>query len=508
MRFNILIGGKAGQGVNLLADTLSRALISRGYNVFNSREYDSVIRGGHNYNIISASDKLLASNSSGIDILACLDENTEKMHKSRLNKRALVLKFQASKGNMFYAGALFKILGIDFSTLESELKHLKNFEQNMRDARQGYGSEKRTFNMPKLAADKKLRFASGSLAVAEASAKSGLEYYYAYPMTPATPVLMELAQMQLQKNSRHLTIELENEIAVINAAVGSSLTGAKAMCGTSGGGFDLMTEALSLCGQAEIPLVVYLAQRPGPSTGLATYTSQGDLNVARHAGHGEFSRIVLTPGNAKEAISATTEAFYLSQKFRIPVIILSDKHLAESKYTFIDNAKILECKNSITKPERFNSYEHEPKTGIATDNPRIIIKNFKRRLRKQIAIEKEAAKFKQFKIHGRENSKNLIVGWGSTKGAILDAITYNNLDAKFLQILYIEPFSRKIAKEIKKHKDKSKIFVIENNATSPLSNLIAEKAGIFIENKNKILKYDGRAFLSDELAAEIKKKMK
>src|SRR3989338_4465799 len=134
-------------------------------------------------------------------------------------------------------------------------------------------------------------------------------------MTPSTPVLIELAQKQYENN--FLVLELENEIAVINAAIGSAMTGAKSMIGTSGGGFDLMTEALSLTGIAEVPLVIYLAQRPGPGTGAATYTAQGDLNIARHAGHGEFQRVVLAPGNPKECEELASYAFYFSQRFKI-----------------------------------------------------------------------------------------------------------------------------------------------------------------------------------------------
>lgn len=503
MQFNILIGGKAGQGPNTLADVVSKGIITKGYNVFNSREYQSIIRGGHSYNIVSFSNLPLASNHKSIDILVCLDENTEKIHKDKLNKKALILKDH--KNNMFFAGALFKILDLDFKVLEQELKQLKrNFEQNMKNAKQGYASEKRSLKIEKIMQKKPLSFMSGSEAIAQASVKSGLDIYYSYPMTPATLVMMEITQLMKNKENKHLAIELEGEIAVINAAIGSSIVGAKSMVGTSGGGFDLMTEALSLCGQAEVPLVVYLASRPGPSTGMPTYTSQGDLNLARHSGHGEFSRVVLTPGDAKEAIQLTTEAFYLSQKFRIPVIILGDKHLAESKYTFIDNVKILESKGSVKIGKRFNSYEHDLNTGIATDDIEIANKNFERRIRKQKEIEKECLKFQQFKIHGKKESKNLVIGWGSTKGAILDAITYNNLDCKFIQLLYIEPFSSLIKKELEKV---SKIIIIENNSTSPLSSLIAEKTGTFIEDKNKILKYDGRPFFSDELAEEIKKRL-
>jgi len=509
MKLNILVGGKAGQGPNIVSEIICRGIIAKGYNVFNSREYGSLIRGGHNYNLISVSEKPIASNfsDSNIDILVCLDENTENIHKESLNKKGIVLKPVAEKGNMFYAGEVFKILDLDFKILEQELKKLaKGFEQNLKDAKEGYNKEKRRLLFPKIKRYKEIEFMSGSEAIAQATVKSGLDFYYSYPMTPATPVMEEIAQMQKEPKSKHIAIELEGEIAVINAALGSAIVGAVSMIGTSGGGFDLMTEALSLAGMAEIPIVIYLAQRPGPSTGMPTYTSQGDLNVARFGGHGEFTRVVIAPGDAKEAIQATTEALFISQKFRIPVIVLGDKHLAESKYSFINNVKIIETKSSIKPGERFNSYEHEPKTAITTDKQDLVNKNFERRIAKQKGIEEFLSKNSQeFKIHGKEDSKNLIVGWGSTKGAILDAITYNQLDAKFLQIIYIEPFSEKLKQEIKKHKPEN-IIVVENNASSQLSKLIAEKTCISV--KNKILRYDGRPFLSDELSKELKRRLR
>jgi 2-oxoglutarate ferredoxin oxidoreductase subunit alpha len=277
------------------------------------------------------------------------------------------------------------------------------------------------------------------------------------------------------------------------------MTGAKTMIGTSGGGFDLMTEGLSLAGIADIPLVVYLASRPGPSTGVATYTGQGDLELARHAGHGEFVRMVLAPGDAEECQEITSQAFYFSQKFGIPIIVLSDKHLAESIYTTKNKPNIIRSKKS-TSLIRHNSYEKD-EFGCATEDAEKIIKSVDKRLKKQKEVEKEAEKFEGFKVFGK-NSKNVIVSWGSPKGAILDAI--KSLNCKFIQILYLEPFSTKIKKEL----EGKNIILIENNATGPLAKLIAEKTGIFIEDKNKILRYDGRPFLSDELNKEIKKRLK
>jgi 2-oxoglutarate ferredoxin oxidoreductase subunit alpha len=424
---------------------------------------------------------------------------------------------------MYYAGALFKLLGIGFDVLEKELKKLHKFDENMKDAKGGFDAEKRkitTVNAGRKIKD--LVLMNGSKAMALSAIKSGLDIYYAYPMTPATPLMMELGTLTLDSarqnasKSQFKVIEVENEIAVALAGVGSSVVGKRVMAGTSGGGFDLMTETMSFAAMAEVPLVFYLSQRPGPGTGVATYTSQGDLNMALHSGHGEFFRMVLAPGDNEESMKLTNDAFYFSQKYKIPSIVLNDKHLAEAKSLF-DEKKVLkgikEIKSGVKAGERFNSYEMDgKKENIATEDTDVIKANFEARIKKQKEIEREcegalrgsALMSRMFKIYGNQNSKNLVLGWGSTKGAILDAISDGKLDAKFLQVLYMNPFSDKIKDEIKKSK---KVIVVENNSESPLSRLIAEKTGFIVEDKNKILRYDGRPFFSDELSGEIRRRI-
>lgn len=506
VKYTIVFGGKAGQGPNILSEMVSVGLMNKGYYIFYSRDYQSLIRGGHNFNTLTFSDKPIHSNNSKIDMLICLDEETKKIHGEKLNKKTIILD-GAEHGNMFFAGEIYKILEIDFKILENELKKLKHLEENLMDAKKGYDSEKRNlkiFNKKELS---NKYFMNGSQALAMGAINSGLDFYYAYPMTPATPVMMELGTMQLDKENKHKVIELENEIAVILGAMGSSVIGKKSMIGTSGGGFDLMTESLSFAGQAEIPLVIYLSQRPGPGTGVATHSSQGDLNLALHSGHGEFQRIVIAPSDNSESQEAINKAFYLSQKFRIPAIVLGDKHLAESKEIMQDKPKIIQVKNSITSPGRFNSYEHDrSKNFIATEDTAVIKANFDRRIKKQKEIDKEVEKFETYKIYGNNNSKNLILFFGSVKGAILDALEDEKINARAMQILFVEPFSQKAIKEIRNHK--GKILVVENNSTAQLARLIAEKTGIIIEDRNKILRYEGRPFFSDELAEEIKRRLK
>ena len=426
-----------------------------------------------------------------MDIIVALDDKTIDLHKSKLKKKGILLK--NSTDNMYFLGKLFKILGLDFKLFENHIKILKNFDVNLESSKQGYDEEKNIMNLKKLKG--KAKFISGSNATALGSIKSGLDVYYSYPMTPATPLLFELAPKQIE--NKFITLELENEISVINAAVGSAITGAKAMCGTSGGGFALMTETISLAGQAEIPLVIYLAQRPGPATGMPTYTAQGYLHFARHAGHWEFPKFIVAPGDPLECQELVSQCFYFSQKFKIPTILLSDKHLSESFYS-INKIPIITKSQKTTSLKRFNSYEHD-KDGNVIEESKDVIKTFDNRLKKYYDIEKESKKFKTYKTYGK--SKNIILGWGSTKGAILDAM--ERLDCKFIQLLYLDPFPKEIFKELKNAK---KVIVIENNSTSQLSELIAEKTGFLI--KDKILRYDGMPFYCNELKEELIKRLK
>lgn len=495
-RYNILFGGPAGTGPNVLTHLVGMALVNQGYYVFYSRDYQSLIRGGHNFNVLTFSEEPVYSNDSKIDILVCLDENAEKLHLKKLKKGGVILK--SSNENMYYAGRIFKLLCMNFGILDNELKKLgeKRYAENIKFAKQGYDDEKK--NICRIInQNKKFNFINGSQGISEGAIKSGLDIYYAYPMTPATPVLMELAEKS--SGNKIKVIELENEIAVANAGVGSAITGALTMVGTSGGGFDLMTETLSLTGIAGVPLVFYLSQRPGPGTGVATYTAQGDLNIARHAGHGEFNRVIVAPGDPLESEELVNQAFYFSQKFKVPSIVVSDKHLGESFYSLSEKPKIVAVSKN-TKLERYNSYEVDS-SGSATEDAEIINKNIEKRLKIGDKIKKEVKKFSQYSVYGCKNSKNVVVAWGSTKGAILDSI--KDLDCGFLQIKYIEPFPVGIEKEL----EGKNIILVENNSTGQLGNLIREKTGIKIKDKNKILRYDGRPFLKDELEKEILKRI-
>ncbi|MFH1802294.1 MAG: 2-oxoacid:acceptor oxidoreductase family protein [archaeon] len=508
MRLNIVIGGRAGQGINLVSGIVSNVLAQQGYYTFNYRDYPSIIRGGHNFNILSVSDEQIESHESKIDGIVAMDDLTLKIHKKELKKDGFAIapdkyvEFGINL-NVALAGALIKILGIEKSVLEEKVKQTikKNPEESLKAANFGFDSVEKKFSLTKL--KHKLTIQSGSEAIAQGAINSHIDAYIAYPMTPATPVLHILSSKQ--EKYGHIVFQPEGEIAVANMALASSFAGARTMIGSSGGGFDLMTEALSLQGISEIPLVVYLSSRVGPGTGIPTYTMQGDLDIALRAGHGEFPRIVIAPGTPQEATEKTNECFYFSEKFGALSILLSDKHLGESEFSFIDQTKKplkIEIKRKVPGETivKATSYEHDD-FGNTTESAELAIKKADIRLKKYDEIKKACNKFEMIKVHGKKDSKNLIIGWGSTAGAIKDAI--KGLDAKFLQVIYMKPLSDEIKKEIEKAK---KIILVENNLTGQLGRLLREKTGISI--KKRILKYDGRPFFSDELNALIKKELK
>lgn len=504
MRLNIIIGGAAGQGINKVSEIVANVLNKYGYFTFNYRDYQSLIQGGHNFNVLSVSDIQIESQEANADILAALDERTIKTHSQALKKNGILIKSDQFKNegrnlNIILAGALIKILGIPIEELENEIKsEFKKSEEAVLSAKKGYNSQETIYGLKKLKNSPTVL--SGSQAIAIGAINSGLNLYIAYPMTPATNAMHELAKNQLKNNL--MVFQAENEIAAVNMAIGASFAGAKVMTGTSGGGFDLMSEALSLQGTSEIPLTVYLSSRVGPGTGAPTYTAQSDLDIALRAGHGEFPRFILAPGNPTELIEKTSEALYLSEKFRALSIILSDKHLSESEFCSTEKPaktpkfEIIRALPGQTLVKN-SSYESD-KLGNSTESYVLTENNANARCKKYEDAKKFIEKnFEMIKIHGKKKSKNLIIGWGSTSGAIKDAI--KDLDAKFLQVLYCKPLSRQIKKEIQKANN---VILVECNVTGQLGRLIREKTGIKIENR--LLKYNGRPFHSDELNKLLK----
>jgi len=339
-------------------------------------------------------------------------------------------------------------------------------------------------------------------------------------------ITIDTAQIFFRTEKRQYTIiDAPGHVEFVkNMITGASYVGVRAMTATSGGGFCLMSEGLGLAAMTENPIVVVLAQRPGPSTGLATYTSQGDLRFAIHSSQGEFPRFVVAPGDIDDCYEVTAQAFNLAEKFQIPAIIIVDKYLTESSSSIeefkpvkIDRGKVLDnadsnyqryadaangisprafpgTKNVVVKS---NSTEHDP-TGYSTDDPEIVNKIVNKRFNKIPYMRNEILNY-SIKLHGSKDAKLTIVSWGSNKMPILEAMKSLD-DVNFLQIIYLEPFPTEQVRKILKGK---KLLLVENSFTLQVGGLLREK--LCLDTPYKLRRYDGRPFTPDQIISEVKK---
>jgi len=525
---SVLIGGRAGFGIDKASFIIADIFANLGYRIYIYRDYPSVIRGGHTFSIIRISKNKIASHKSRADIILALNQDSIDLHKDKITEKTIVIydsdivKASAKNGigiglseiikaegapeitrNSGIVGALVKGLGISWDTLDKVFR--KNFtaetDINLKVARKGYDIAKEILKAGPSGGEA-LPLFTGNEATGLGLVKGGLKTYIAYPMTPSSPILHYLANRAQEFGLK--VIHPENEIAVMLMAAGFAYCGEKAAVGTSGGGFCLMTEGLSFSAMAELPIVVILGQRPGPSTGLPTYSSQTELHFALNAGHGEFTRFVVAPGDAEEAYYWSQVALNMSWKHRIPSIILTDKNLGEGTYSF-DVGQSKEVKVEAPsfdfppikdKAVKINSYEHD-ESGITTEDPVITKRMQDRRLQKEKDLARELKRYECVKVYGNKNSSTAVLCWGSDKGVCVEAA--EKLGLKAIHVLTMSPFPKEqltaATLEVKK------LVAVENNATGQLARLI-KCHGFDVDEK--VLKYDGRPFAVDELELILK----
>ena len=547
--YSILIGGAAGQGSRKAGLIIAKLLSELGYRIFIYDDYQSLIRGGHSFSQIRASKSKVLSHRKKIDFLLALDETTVKKHRADLDEKGIIIynsdevslndkkavgiaiKTIVKKtggvsimGNAALVACFAKIIGIDWKTLEKLFKkEFKKFQElNIKIAKVAFDSSPNLFKIKRLN-QKQALLLTGNEAVALGAVKAGLDFYVAYPMTPATGILHYLAKHK--KDFNVAVSQLENEVGVVNAAVGAAYTGARTMVGTSGGGFALMSEGFSLAAQSEIPLVIVESQRMSPASGVATYNGQGDLLFALTAGHGDILRFVIAPGDADEACFWAGKILNLSWKYQTPSILLIDKEISESTFNFDKNildkikcekplvwdkkGKYLRYKNTKKGVSPFafpgeknvivkaNSYEHD-ELGITIDDEEGIEKMQNKRLRKFREMKKEVDKLEAVKIYGKKQAKKAIVVWGSTKGPAKEAA--EKLGIKMIQPIILEPFPEKQMK--KALKGVNKLVLLEANGLGQMEKVL-NCYGIKVDKK--ILKYNARPFLPEEIEKQLSK---
>ncbi|MDY6918248.1 MAG: 2-oxoacid:acceptor oxidoreductase family protein, partial [Chloroflexota bacterium] len=364
VQLNVMIAGEAGQGVQSVGFILAKAFARGGYQVFADQDYESRIRGGHNFFRVRVSDDDVAAITDKLDILLALNEESVELHRTELAGRGVTVydsekaKAAAGDGGLFGVplaklaeekgggkvmansvalGAAMGLVQYDQAILADVLRqHFgagESGEGNVRAAAAGYEYVTAGFEgdfqhtLTPIGGETRMLL-NGNEAIALGAIAAGCTFMASYPMTPATPIMEYLAGKSQELGL--VVVQPEDEIAAMNMAIGAAFAGARAMTATSGSGFALMVEGLGLAGITETPLVAVLAQRPAPAVGLPTRTEQGDLQFVLTAAPGEFPRAVLAPSTVEDAFWLTVKAFNIAEKYQLPVIVLTDHYLASS----------------------------------------------------------------------------------------------------------------------------------------------------------------------------------
>ncbi len=556
--FTLKIAGPAGLGIKSGGQLLSKILIESGYSVTDYNEYPSLVRGGHNaYQITFSNTKAFAPHYN-VDAFFAMTPGHWKTHVSEFTKNTLIfvdedpktlnlkkgkvlnlpLKELSTKlgsnlvANTISIGVAAYIFNLDLKIVKKLVAatYAKASDLNLTAVETGYEFAKDNFSKYrfKVAKGKKQKspeLYDGNEAFGWGFIQGGGNFYAAYPMTPATGTLHFLATKQ--KEYKLTVVHPEDEISAANMTAGAAFAGARAATGTSGGGFALMNEAVSLCGVTEIGMVYYLVSRPGPATGLPTWTAQGDLLHAIYSGHGEFPKVVIAPGDLDESFEMGAESLNLAAELQTPVIVVSDKFVGESSSNTKDLSKAkvkVKLGNIVDKADagfkRYslktktgvspvsipgtpngeflsNSYEHD-EFGFSTEDANLSQEMFDKRAKKiQTAIKLAPKPI----LYGSDKAKKLIISWGSTKGVILEALKMmeNEEDFAYLHIKTLWPINPELETITKAFKE---IIVIENNGFSQLVTLLKSQ---FNFNPTEIItKNNGRPFFPEEIYAKLK----
>lgn len=577
-RYTIKIGGESGQGVNSVGEMVAKSLKESGLYTFGYREYPSLIKGGYAAHQIDLSDQPLASPSAATNILVCMSRVSVHAYLPTLRPGGMLLHSvtqlsfspaeqqliadkqlavaylpayqlafevggKAIMANTVLVGALWRLLGLDLEPVKQVIR--REFadkpdviEPNLACLQRGFEEQVPELQpvqlpftlVPVREADALM---SGNHVLSLGAVAAGVRAYYAYPMTPSSSILSYLASIYHQTGM--LVKQVEDEISVAQMAIGSMFMGTRALVGTSGGGFDLMTESVSLSGMTETPFVCILGQRPGPATGLPTWTAASDLNLAVYAGHGEYARCVVAVSDIASCYIEIQKAFNIAEKYQIPVILLTDKEIAESLFQFdvlpgdvpIERHLVPEAEcDQLQASDRYkitpsgisprwlpgqadapfdaNSDEHLP-DGSLTEEAEPTKAMYDKRLRK---LETLAAELPEPELLGPELAVLTLVGWGSVRNSVMDALTIWNqanpqAQINYLHYTYVYPLKTARLQELVGRAQP--LLLIENNAMAQLGGLITQHTGY--QFSETFLKYDGRPFFIEEMIEFLERRL-
>ena len=544
---SLVLGGEAGQGLQTIGTVLARTAQAAGQHVLVTHEFMSRIRGGSNSTAVRIGASPVRAATNRIDVCVLLDADALPRLRGRLGEHTLLVcdpalfteaaglvplalgALSEQVGGGLYTGSvvcgfLVRLLGWPLAPLATALERVfsesQSLAKNLAAARLGWEAGAEHHGRLELATgtprpDSLLL--DGSQCVALGALAGGCTFVSSYPMSPATGVLIHLAR---QAGEHGVVVEqAEDEISAVNMALGAWYAGGRALVTTSGGGFDLMAEGLSLCGIIESPLVIHLAQRPGPGTGLPTRSEQGDLEIARYSGHGEFPRAILAPGSAEEAFACTAHAFHMADAAQSPVFVLTDQHLLDGvqdlaplplpeappesriKATAADYQRYAPGPDGVSPRGipgwgqgfvRVDSDEHDA-DGRITEDFTVRTTMVDKRLAKLRLLSEDLALVPR--LHGPAEFRRLIVGWGSTGPAVIEALErLRPEDTSYLHCVQLYPMSPALLAYLERAE---RIIVIEGNATGQFARLLRAECGCAIAAEWH--KYNGLAFSADEV---------
>jgi len=564
--FNFMVGGEAGQGVQSVGFLLAKVFARGGYYIFADQDYESRVRGGHNFFRVRVSDGKVDAIAEDVDILIALNMDSIELHQPNMVTQGIIIfdgeKIKGVSGNN---GSLLSIplekmaeekagdklmintvaLGAALSLVNYDLNMLNTVlvdrfgkgevgDRNIAAAKAGYdyvqSEHKGNFRKIKPLSGAKRMLLTGNEAISLGAIAAGCKFMAAYPMTPASSIMEYMAAKS--KDLDLVMVHAEDEIAAINMAIGAAYAGVRAMTATSGSGLCLMVEGIGLAGITETPVVIIDGQRPGPAVGLPTRTEQGDLQFVLHAHHGDFPRAVLAPATIEDAFWVTINAFNWAEKYQLPVIILTDQHLASS-YATVDPLDLSQV--TIDRGTLFSGKEDDPleymrhrvtKSGISprafpglgkalvvtdcdehdeeghlTEDAGERTAQVQKRLRKSLSLKQEINTPQRY---GPKKAETTLIGWGSTYGAIREAVDILRKEDASVNTLHLNelwPFPAKaVVDAVSKARNS---YAIENNATGQLARLIKTETGHDVSGR--ILKYDGRPFTPAYIARAVRK---
>ena len=564
--FNFMIGGEAGQGVQSVGFLLAKAFACGGYHIFADQDYESRVRGGHNFFRVRVSNDRVGAIAEDVDVLIALDADSIRLHKAEMASPGIIIfdgeNIKGVSGNSgsllsvpldrmaeekagdklmlntVALGAALAAVSYDLDTLNTVLTdHFGSGEvgsRNVAAAKAGYdyvrSERKGKFGKIKPLSKPKRMLLTGNEAISLGAIAAGCKFMAAYPMTPASSIMEYLAAKS--KEFDLVMVHAEDEIAAINMAIGAAYAGVRAMTATSGSGLCLMVEGIGLAGITETPLVIIDAQRPGPAVGLPTRTEQGDLQFVLHAHHGDFARAVLAPATVEDAFWTTVKAFNWADRYQLPVIILTDQHLASSHAT-VDPLDLSQVK--IDRGVLFSEKENDPlkymrhkvtKSGVSprafpglgkalvvtdcdehdeeghlTEDAAQRTAQVQKRLRKISPLNKEIGTLRK---HGSREPETTLIGWGSSYGAVHEAVDILRKEGASVNMLHLNelwPFPTKAVVDAVGSARNS--YVVENNATGQVAQLIKTQTGYDVTGR--ILKFDGRPFTPAYIAEAVRK---